>query len=62
MSQLWDLVIDLPEGIGTVPVYADTSEEAWQMGRELFPGCRLALVLRGDEALPESPADRGCNP
>ena len=47
----FDLVIDAPPGIGTMPIQAESSEAAWARARELFPNCRLALVARDDESL-----------
>ena len=45
MSLLYALIVDLPEGITTVPVRADSPEEAFETGHDLFPECRLAVVL-----------------
>lgn len=46
---LYELIIDLPEGITTMPIHAESPEQAYQAGHELFPGCRLALVLADGE-------------
>jgi hypothetical protein len=46
MAPIYDLIIDLPEGIGTRPVIAKDSKEAFEIGHKLFPGCRLAGVIR----------------
>ena len=42
---LYALIVDLPDGIATVPVRAENPEEAFATGHDLFPGCRLAVVL-----------------
>ena len=39
------LIVDLPEGITTVSIHAESPEQAFMAGHELFPGCRLAMVL-----------------
>ncbi len=42
-----------PESIATKPVIAREGKEAFEIGRRLFPGCRLAGAVReeeGDEA------------
>ena len=49
MPPIDDLIIDLSDGIGTRPVIASNGEEAFEIGRKLFPGCRLARVVRGEE-------------
>jgi len=49
MGLLYELIIDLPEGITTMPIHAESPEQAYQAGHELFPGCRLALVLADGE-------------
>ena len=49
MSLLYALLVDLPDGIATVPVRAENLEEAYATGHDLFPGCRLALVLADGE-------------
>ena len=45
MSLLYALLVDLPDGIATVPVRAENPEQAFATGNDLFPGCRLAVVL-----------------
>jgi hypothetical protein len=49
MGLLYDLIADTEAGIATVPIHAESQEQALVAGRELFPGCRLALVLRDGE-------------
>lgn len=50
MTPIYDLIIDLPDGIGTRPVEASNGKESFEIGRKLFPGCRLAGVVRDEEA------------
>ena len=45
MRLLYELIIDLPEGITTVPIHAESPEQAFMAGHDLSPGCRLAVVL-----------------
>ena len=49
MPPFFDLIIDLPEGMATAPVYAKDGQHAFEIGRKLYPGCRLAAVAREDE-------------
>jgi len=49
MPPIYDLIIDLPEGISTRPVIASNGEEAFEIGHRLFPGCRLAGVVREED-------------
>ena len=56
MPPIYDLIIDLPDGIGTRPVVASSGKEAFEIGRKLFPGCRLAGVIREEE---DDPDDKG---
>jgi hypothetical protein len=50
MPPVYDLIIDLPDGIGTRPVVASSGqEEAFEIGRKLFPGSRLGGVVREEE-------------
>ena len=49
MPPIYDLIIDLPEGIATRPVIASSGKEAFEIGRRLFPGCRLAGAVREEE-------------
>ena len=42
---LYELIIDMPEGITTMPIHAESPEQAFMAGHELFPGCRPAVVL-----------------
>ena len=49
MPPIYDLIIDLPDGIGTRPVVARDGKEAFEIGRRLFPGCRLAGAVREEE-------------
>lgn len=49
IAPIYDLIIDLPDGIDTRPVEASSRKEAFEIGRKLFPGCRLAGVVREEE-------------
>jgi len=49
LGLLYELIIDLPEGITTMPIHAESPEQAYQAGHELFPGCRFTLVLADGE-------------
>ena len=40
MPPLFDVIVDLPEGIVVVPVFAADKAEALEAGKELFPGRR----------------------
>ena len=40
MALLFDLIVDLPEGITVVPVFAADKAEALEAGKELIPGHR----------------------
>ena len=55
MSLLYALLVDLPDGIATVPVRAENPEEAFATGHDLFPGCHLAVVL--DDGQPGTELD-----
>jgi len=48
-APIYDLIIDLPDGIGTRPVVAREGKEAFEIGRRLFPGCRLAGAVREED-------------
>ena len=49
MSLLFDVIVDLPEGITVVPMFAADKAEALEAGKELFPGNRLTVVLKEGE-------------
>ena len=49
MPPIYDLIVDLPEGIGIRPVEVRNGKEAFEIGHQLFPGCRLAGVVREEE-------------
>jgi hypothetical protein len=49
MSLLFDVVADLPEGITVTPVFAADKAEALKAAKELFPGHRVAVVLKEGE-------------
>jgi hypothetical protein len=44
MSLLFDVIVNLPEGIAVTPVFAGDKEEALRVGEELFPGHRVTVV------------------
>ena len=49
MSLLFDVIVDLPEGITVVPVFAADKHEALEAGKELFPCHRVTVVLKEGE-------------
>ena len=49
MALLFDVIVDLPEGIAVVPVFATDKAEALEAGKELFPGHRVTVVLKDGE-------------
>lgn len=49
MPSVYDLIVELPDGIGTRSVEASSGEEAFEIGHRLFPGCRLAGVMREED-------------
>lgn len=49
MAPLFDLLIESPEGIEVVPLFADSRQQALQSGREMVPGQRVAVVLKQSE-------------
>ena len=49
MSLLFDVIVDLPEGITVAQVFAVDKTEALEAGKELFPGNRLTVVLKEGE-------------
>jgi hypothetical protein len=56
MPPIYDLIIDLPDGIGTRPVVAGSGKEAFEIGRKLFPGCRLAGAIREEDDVEDDPS------
>ena len=49
MGLLYELIVDLPEGITTMPIHAESPEQAYQAGHDLLPGCGLAVALADGE-------------
>ena len=49
MSRLFDVIVDLPEGISVVPLFAADKAEALKAAKELFPGHRVTVVLKEGE-------------
>ena len=49
MALLFDVIVDLPEGITVVPMFAADKTEAMEAGKELFPGHRVTVVLKEGE-------------
>lgn len=45
----YELIVELPRGIATLPLRAENELAAYDVGHQLFPGCRLALVDVSDE-------------
>ena len=45
----YELIVELPRGIATLPLRAENELAAYDVGHQLFPGCRLALVDMSDE-------------
>lgn len=49
MPPLFDVIVDLPEGIAVTPVFAADKHEALEADKELFPGSRVTVVLKQGE-------------
>jgi hypothetical protein len=49
VALLFDLLIECPEGIEVVPLFADNRQQALQSGWEMYPGQRVAVVLKQSE-------------
>ena len=49
LGLLYDLVVDFSDGMATLPIHAETPEQAFRAGQELFPGQRVVVVLRQSE-------------
>ena len=49
MPSIYDLIVDLPDGIGTRLVVVSSGKESFEIGRRLIPGCRPAGVVREEE-------------
>ena len=49
MALLFDVIVDLPEGIAVVPVFAADQADALDAGKELFPGHRVKVVHKEGE-------------
>lgn len=49
LAPVFDLLIENPEGIEVVPLFADSRQQALQSGREMVPGQRVAVVLKQSE-------------
>ena len=45
----YELIVELPRGMATLPLRAENELAAYDVGHQLFPGCRLALVDVSDE-------------
>ena len=54
MGLFFDLIVDMETGVATLPIHAESQEQALLAGRELFPGCRLALERRDPKERPEA--------
>jgi hypothetical protein len=44
MGLLYELVVEAADTTSTAQIEANSKEEALEIGQELYPGCRLALV------------------
>jgi len=49
MVLLFDVIVDLPEGITVVPVFAADKAEALEAGKELFPAIGATVLLKEGE-------------
>ena len=49
MRMLFNVIVDLPEGITVVPVFAADKAQVLEAGKELFPGHRVTVVLKEGE-------------
>ena len=49
MRLLFDVIVDLPEGITVMPVFAADKHEALEAAQELFPDHRVTVVLKEGE-------------
>ena len=49
LSLLFDVIVDLPEGITVMPVFAADKHEALKAAKELFSGHRVTVVLKEGE-------------
>ena len=45
----YELIVELPRGIATLALRAENELAAYDLGHQLFPGRRLALVDMSDE-------------
>ena len=45
----YELIVELPRGMATLSLRAENELAAYDVGHQLFPGCRLALVDVSDE-------------
>lgn len=46
LSLLYDVIADVPEGIAVIPVFAADKHKALKVGKELFSGQRVTVVLK----------------
>jgi hypothetical protein len=49
VAPLFDLLIENADDIDVVPLFAESSKQALETGREMFPGQRVAVVLQHSE-------------
>jgi hypothetical protein len=47
--RLYDLIVNTPEGIQVLTLYAANQQEALSAGKEQFSGLQLAVVLKQGE-------------
>ena len=49
MAPLFDLLIENADDIEVLPLFAESSRQALDTGRDMFPGQRVAVVLQQSE-------------
>ena len=49
MAPLFDLLIENADNIKMLPLFAESSKQALETGRDMFPGQRVAVVLQQSE-------------
>jgi hypothetical protein len=47
--RLYDLIVNTPEGVQVLTLYAANQKEALSAGKEQFPGLQLAVILKQGE-------------
>jgi hypothetical protein len=49
VAPLFDLLIENADDIEVMPLFAESSKQALETGRDMFPGQRVAVVLQQSE-------------